>query len=366
MCAYDEKTAKQNKFYQNNPKNFQLLYELIHKHENTYGKIISAKCYDDLTKWISNVTAKWLDLDIYTLKTKIYWILNDLDDFPTCKRPECGKKLIGKNVVSIKRGFFDYCCAHCINLDKNVRSKIDTTCLKNYGHTNPNQSSKVKKKKRLTCLKNYGKPFAFQAESVKTNIKCSLIENYGVDNPQKSPEIRSKTDDTNLKRYGHKTPLQSKKIKKIIKRKWLKKYGVENPGGAAEVQKKIHRKYLFEGIYFDSAAEIALYIWCRDNSIECIYHPNISFTYEFNSKIQIYWPDFKINEQFIEIKGDQFLKEDGTWRNPYDSSQDAKYEAKHQCVLQNNVKILYEKDYIKYISYVKTVYGSCYLKQFKQ
>ena len=31
-------------------------------------------------------------------------------------------------------------------------------------------------------------------------------------------------------------------------------------------------------------------------------------------------------------------------RNPYDSSQDAKYEAKHQCMIANNVIILRKKD----------------------
>ena len=47
----------------------------------------------------------------------------------------------------------------------------------------------------------------------------------------------------------------------------------------------------------------------------------------------------------------QFLKEDGTWRCPFDHSQDALFEAKHKCAIQHNVKILYNAEYKKYIDW---------------
>ena len=40
-----------------------------------------------------------------------------------------------------------------------------------------------------------------------------------------------------------------------------------------------------------------------------------------------------------------------------DHSYDERYEAKHQCMLKNNVKILKTTDYMKYIDYVKSKYG---------
>lgn len=42
-----------------------------------------------------------------------------------------------------------------------------------------------------------------------------------------------------------------------------------------------------------------------------------------------------------------------------------RFEAKHQCMLKNNVKILRKAEYSKYISYVRQKYGAGYLKSFR-
>lgn len=77
-------------------------------------------------------------------------------------------------------------------------------------------------------------------------------------------------------------------------------------------------------------------------------------------------PDFKVEDQLVELKGSQFLKEDGSWKNPYDKSQDGLFEAKHQCLLKNSVKIIYTDEYMNYVKYVEEKYGKDYLKQFKK
>lgn len=41
-------------------------------------------------------------------------------------------------------------------------------------------------------------------------------------------------------------------------------------------------------------------------------------------------------------------------QNPYNHKLDGLYEAKHQCMLSNNVKILRSKDYQQYIDYCIT------------
>ena len=69
--------------------------------------------------------------------------------------------------------------------------------------------------------------------------------------------------------------------------------------------------------------------------------------------------------KLIEIKGDQFLKEDGTWQNPFDHTEDDKYEAKHQCAISNGIEIMYFNQYVEYIEYIKQKYGNDYLKQFR-
>lgn len=50
---------------------------------------------------------------------------------------------------------------------------------------------------------------------------------------------------------------------------------------------------------------------------------------------------------------------------PYDHNYDGLYEAKHQCMLKNNVIILKYKEYVKYVKYVNEKYGKNYIKQYK-
>lgn len=60
---------------------------------------------------------------------------------------------------------------------------------------------------------------------------------------------------------------------------------------------------------FDSSWEIAYYIWLKDNMIIFEYQPNISFKYIVNGQIHYYRPDFKVNDEIHEIKGEQFFNE---------------------------------------------------------
>ena len=52
-------------------------------------------------------------------------------------------------------------------------------------------------------------------------------------------------------------------------------------------------------------------------------------------------------------------------QDPYDHSRDAICEAKHQCMLNNNVKIIRRNEYLKYIQYVKLTYGASFLNKCK-
>lgn len=51
--------------------------------------------------------------------------------------------------------------------------------------------------------------------------------------------------------------------------------------------------------------------------------------------------------------------------NPYDRSMDEIYEAKHQCMIENGVKLVLPSEYNEYIKYVKKMYGGDYLRKFK-
>ena len=84
-----------------------------------------------------------------------------------------------------------------------------------------------------------------------------------------------------------------------------------------------------------------------------------------NGQEHLYYPDFEVNGQLYEIKGDQFFKENGAMQNPYDHSQDAFFEAKHQCALQNKVIFIKQNEIKPYISYVESKYGKNFKEEHK-
>ena len=165
------------------------------------------------------------------------------------------------------------------------------------------------------------------------------------------------------------SPLQSKVIQEKIKQLNLEKYGTEYFLQSKEAQHFRKPKYTFEEQNFDSKPELAFYIYCKDQGFNIQKYSGEGFEYFLNDQKHLYFPDFEVkkDEELIlfEIKGDQFLKEDGSWQNPYDNSSNNLYEAKHQCALKNNVVILYSRDYQKYIEYVTVTYGKHFFEKFK-
>lgn len=322
----------------------------------------------------------------------------------------CGKPTRFKNISS---GYFVHCSAKCSRNDpmviektenttlsrfgvKNVRNseyykiKSDNTKLEKYGDKNYNNREKAKKtsiekygvespiqykeieqkrdrtnmylfgtdnytqnlinkygdsnyrnkeKAKQTCLEKYGVNNPFAADIVKTKIKDTLINRYNVDNIMKSDETIQKVKQTNLVRYGFEWSQQSD-----------------------EIRKKQQYRYNFDGQSFDSSWEIAYYIWLKDNNINFIYQPNIRFEYFYNNIKHYYCPDFLINNQLYEIKGLQFFEND-KMINPYDRSMDDLYEAKHQCMIKNNVTII--TDCSEYINYVSKKYTKDFIPLFK-
>ena len=142
------------------------------------------------------------------------------------------------------------------------------------------------------------------------------------------------------------------------------KYGISNPTFDPKIREKQRNKYTYNNENFDSSWELAYYIWLKDHNIDFEYQPDISFKYEYNGKIHLYFPDFKVGDEIIEIKGRQFF-ENGKMICPYNRTQDDIYEAKHQCMIKNNVKLILSNDIKFYINYIKEKYGSSYIKSLK-
>ena len=133
-------------------------------------------------------------------------------------------------------------------------------------------------------------------------------------------------------------------------------------------------KYKYDNIKFSSSYELAYYIWLKDNNINFIYQAD-SIPFDFYGVTKHYVPDFKINDILVEIKGIHFFENKDTngkmicpWKHKNDTPEKIKlrnelFEAKHQCMIRNNVEII--TDCSKYIEYVKTKYGKNFFKEHK-
>ena len=91
---------------------------LIDEKPDNWVRLLKSKKYNCICRgyvdWISLNTPLLSDKK-YTLPTKVYWILNNLKDFPKCKNNNCKyKKILDRNVVSVKSGYSSgYCCPNC-------------------------------------------------------------------------------------------------------------------------------------------------------------------------------------------------------------------------------------------------------------
>lgn len=300
------------------------------------------------------------------------------------------------------------------DLLKKARSTYTATCQDRYGVDCVLSLPEVQAKKEATNLATYGVKCTLQAPKVKEKSQETLLDLYGVDHPSKSPElyaksraackelygdehpirtqqVKAKLNETNMESYGVEWTFQAQSVKDKSRERCQEKYGCDYALQAPEVQAKCRstlwrnyhvthnmqipevrssskKHYQFDNKQFDSAPELAFYIWLKDNNIEFEYQPGVSFEYEHDGKTHFYYPDFKIDDLLFELKGLQFFEDkDPTKRMicPWDRSQDALYEAKHQCMLANNVVILTTSQYEMFILYVKSRYGTGYLKQFK-
>ena len=397
------------------------LKQLIENHHTTIQNLLSHNDFcKNLANWINSQTPDLQD-SFFTWSTKCKWILENMKHFKKCE--SCGKEI--KENISLGGHFHATCSKQCNAKSKNRRLKANQTMLEKYGNENfnnlekrkncikrklkqnPNYRNEIvekskqtkllrygnenyvnKEKKKQTNLEKYGVACIFASEQIKNKIAKTNETLYGSKNVFGSKKIKEKIKQTNIEKYGCEFTLQAENIRNQIKQTNLKKYGYENIGNVSSIREKIKAtnlkkygnicplrnneikkisfsKYLFNNICFDSAPELAFYIWLLDNNIKFKYQPNITFNYKHNNKIFSYQPDFLVENQLIELKGNQFLNKDGTWKNPYDKNDNGKTEAKHQCILQHNIKVLFKDDYRKYVEYVETTYGKLYIKSFK-
>lgn len=270
-------------------------------------------------------------IKIHNISSKDYYdkFLKTKDE-GFCKT--CGKPT---NFHRISTGYLKHCCKECISADKDVKHK-----------------------KEIHFKITYGEQYKtnLQLPNVVQKIKQTKLEKYGDENYRNDKQIK----ETCKLKYGEEHPWKNKTIKDKAANTCKELYGSKYC---------FRRLYEYDNYTFDCKWELVYYIYLKDNNIKFEYHPDIKFKFKYLDKIHEYNPDFLLieNNKFIEIKGTQFFEN----KNPnnkmicsYDRTKDDLYEAKHQCMLDNNVEII--TDITLYENYIKEKYGKNYLIQFKK
>lgn len=233
------------------------------------------------------------------------------------------------------------------NFIKDRQNRIQETTFERHGFVSPFELEETQIKSRKTMLERHGVEYSAQSLEIKEKWADSIEKRLGVRHNWSDPQTRKEIEQTNLKRYG-------------------------NPFGRTK------KKYRYEGIDFDTSFELIYFIYMRFQNKNVERNLSCSFDYEYNGVSHRYFPDFKTEEGFVEMKGDQFFNNDGTMRNPWKEKDwteeqkkesDAIYEAKHQCMLKNDVKIFRSKEVKQFAEYIckelKISNLTKYLKQFE-
>ena len=378
---------KNNIYYQSNTKHFNEIIQLLNTNSIKQLPMLLKYKYKYLGDWLSSFN---LFQQNTTWSTKLYCLLNNINNFPKCIT--CGKIL--DNVASLKAGFNQYCSKSCLNKSKLRQLHAQQTCLERYGHINFGHGKNIEEKIKQNNIKKYGVPYFNNFEKCKKTIKQrynvdnisqldniknkkiqTCLKHFNVQHPMQSDIIKSKSKQTCIKKYGVDHCQKSNIIKEKSKQTCLKKYGVEYVSQSHDIRKKMRTTYKYDNTNISTKPELAFYIWLKDNNIKFEYQPKTPIlTYITPDKKQHrYFPDFKVNEILYEIKGKHLVDSNGIWTAPKSCNMTNDEYQKHlialklkqQCALNNNVIILYDNDYKKYIDYVNNTYGKNYLQQFK-
>ena len=322
---------------------------------------------------------------------------------------DCGKESIRPAHRNIEQNIF--LCSRCKRIKtslerygvksttalKETQDKIKQTCLEKYGTESPSQNKDVIQKMLQTQKEKYGGDPRMTAES-RAKAKQTFIEKYGVDNPLKNEDIRLKAKQTIIKRYGSSNYWNNEGVRKKCKqtclerygneyyimsdtgqaalKDWLDKNGVANTALLPEVAEKIRQKaiervkefglpshkYIFKNEKFDSSWELAYYIYNIDNNIPVEREPSSIEYVDDNGDSRLYFPDFKIGNDLIEIKGGHLINENNEL---IDFKTKQVLHNKTRCLKDNNVKILLKEDIIPYLEYIDKTYTSDFLQLFR-
>ena len=264
----------QNPYWKDNPEFFLELLALVQEHprngsyvhrlnasrKTRHNNRKTAHSYCDLLFWIEKVTFQH-SRSILDTATRVYWVLNGLEEAPRCQNADCRKPL-SKTFDCTKNSNPMYCSIACSNAshqhtsassstkhrhaieDKQYWGKIEQkkkASKARDGHS-PNWNNakkrlqtcqlevyedstyytKIEQKRKLTKAANGHSPNWHNEQQM---VATRYAKNGGV---WESQEAISKKEQHSFEKHGCASPNQSSIVKARKKDSCLKKYGVDS------------------------------------------------------------------------------------------------------------------------------------------
>lgn len=194
-----------------------LIVKIIKENPSCYTTKITRKLENRyLYDYIMEMTKDFPDLNC---STRIYWILNDIHEYPKCK--VCGNEIRHNAICRPLTGYTQETCSNsCAQKNPSTREKMRLNSLKKYGTECP-QKSKEYREKLKNILEN--KDQSHWNESLKKR-RTTCMKKYGVDSITKVYEIRKRAAET----FKNIDPVIKQEIMRKRTASKIKKYGIDN------------------------------------------------------------------------------------------------------------------------------------------
>lgn len=261
------------------------------------------------------------------------------------KRLEAGKKiskkLRGRINERIKEKYksFDVNCHSCgkefsiteFNVDKPKKERY--FCCRSCSNKFSSNINKEEKNKKISKALNK-KIIKKDKKEIKIRVKkIFFCKSCG-------KQIGRKNKSGYCQKCLCNTPEFGRKISKALK-------GTGKTGGYKEKSGTTYSGW-FKGIYCNSSWELAYLIFASDHNME-IERNKTGFPYIFEEKKFNFYPDFKIGEEYIEIKG---------YLNNKEIEKIKQFPHKLKVISKQEIK--------PYLEYVKQKYGEDFIKMYEK
>ena len=207
-------------------KIIQEIRTIVDTHHTQYGKFLRKPENKHLLEFIENYESEKLKDN--NLQTKIYWILNNLHDYPKCHNPNCPHGgVVKSNVRNIFTGYgteYPTCCSACAKHTQEYLKNYGDSLEEKYGSRHPMHCQEIKDKVRTTTEERWG-GIGFASKEIHQKYEDKCMELYGVKNGGGSEQALKKIMETTRERFGVDNAMQIDEIKKKVFDKQFELYG---------------------------------------------------------------------------------------------------------------------------------------------